>query len=347
MTIVTAMSAWFLCLSLLLGATPALAREHGPTSPEPVVDAHLHYKWNQAEVTSPEEAVAALREHGVELAVVTGTPPELALKLHELAPELILPIYGPYRELGQWSGWQFRAELVDEAREGIQEGLYRGIGELHLIGGFARRWRESPVLRGLLAVGAAYDVPVLIHLEFSQAAPTLSLCRGNPGNRLVLAHAGALLPPDQVGLILEKCPNVWVDLSARDPWRYVRNPIAGKDGRLSPDWEELLLSYPERFVIGSDAVWPAERLDAWDEPDTGWEHVGEFLAFHRRWASFLPQEVADKVLRRNARNLFSPRFPVGAQAAPSDPPAGVAPSPGLTGNSEQGVSEPVPEPGSP
>jgi predicted TIM-barrel fold metal-dependent hydrolase len=284
--------------------------------PEPVVDAHLHYKWNQAEVTSPEEAVAALRENGVELAVVTGTPPELALKLYELAPDLILPIYGPYRDLGQWYAWQFRTELVDEVREGIQEGPYRGIGELHLIGGFALRWRESEVLRGLLAVGAAYDVPVMVHMEFSDAAPTLSLCRGNPGNRLILAHAGTVLPPEEVGRILEACPNVWMDLAARDAWRYVRHPITGEDGRLLPAWEALVLAHPGRFVIGSDAVWPVERLDAWDQADTGWERIGDFLDFHRRWASHLPTAVADAVLRENARALFTPSFPGHEPAEP-------------------------------
>jgi hypothetical protein len=282
----------------------AFAGAQGLGERQPVVDAHLHYKWNQAEVTSPQEAVAALRESGVERAVVTGTPPELALKLYELAPDLILPIYGPYTQLGQWNGWQYRPELVDEARKGIQEGPYRGIGELHLIGGFALRWRENEVLKGLLAIGGAYDVPVILHMEFSRADPTLSLCQGNPGNRLVLAHAGAPLPVDEVRRILEKCPNLWVDMSARDPRRYVRNPIADADGRLLPEWEALVLAYPMRFIVGSDAVWPVERLDAWDEADTGWEHLGEFLDFHRRWASFLPPEVADRVLRENAMELF-------------------------------------------
>ena len=284
-------------------------------SPEPVVDAHLHYKWNQAEVTSPEAAIAALRENGVELAVVTGTPPELALRLYELAPDLILPIYGPYRDLGEWYRWQFRPELVDEARAGVQEGPYRGIGELHLIGGLALRWQESAVLRGLLAVAAAHDVPVLIHMEFSRADPTLSLCRGNPGNRLLLAHAGAVLPPAEVGRILAACPKVWVDLAARDAWRYVRNPITGEGGRLLPEWEALVLSHPRRFVIGSDAVWPVEQLDAWDQPDTGWQRIGDFLDYHRRWASFLPLEVAAGVLRENARELFTPDFPAGDRAS--------------------------------
>jgi len=297
-------------LVLALGlALPVLSMQARETVRQPVVDAHLHYKRNQAEATSPQEAVNALREQGVELAVVAGTPPQLALKLYELAPDLILPIYGPYDELGQWYRWQFRPELVDAIREGIQQGPYRGIGELHLIGDFALRWRESEVLRGLLAVGAAYDVPVLIHMEFSRADPTLSLCRGNPGNRLVLAHAGAALPPTEVALILEACPRVWIDLSARDPWRYALNPITDADGRLLPQWEALIMEHPARFVIGSDTVWPVERLDAWDQVDTGWERIGDFLDYHRRWASFLPRDVASRVLRENALELFSPAFP--------------------------------------
>jgi len=294
----------FLWAWVLLAGTGGGCRAEEGGARAPVVDAHLHYKSNQAEVTSRQEALAVLRANGVEQAVVIGTPPELALKLYELAPGLILPIYGPYTRPGQWYAWQHRPELVDEVRKGIQEGPYRGIGELHLIGGFALRWRENAVLKGLLAIGGAYDVPVLLHMEFSKAEPTLSLCRGNPGNRLVLAHAGAPLPVEEVRRVLETCPNVWVDLAARDPRRYVRNPIADAQGRLLPEWEGLVRTHPTRFVVGSDAVWPVEHLDAWDEPDTGWEHLGEFLDFHRRWASFLPPEIAVRVLRDNALELF-------------------------------------------
>ena len=270
----------------------------------PVADAHLHYKWNQAEVTSPEEAAAALRANNVQLAVVTGTPAERVLKLYEAAPEIVVPIFGAYRRGGDWFGWQSRDSLVDEAREALENGPYRGIGELHLIGGFAMRWNRSEVLKSLLALSAEHDVPMLIHTEFSRAEPTLSICKANPDNRIVLAHAGAALPPAEVRRVLEACPNVWMDLSARDPWRFVSFPISGEDGRLVPDWEALVLEYPDRFVIGSDAVWPVDRLDAWDRADTGWEHIGDFLDFHRRWASFLPEEVKRKVLLENAITLF-------------------------------------------
>ncbi len=270
----------------------------------PVADAHLHYKWNQAEVTSPEEAVQALKDNNVRLAIVTGTPAERALELQALAPDIVVPIYGVYRRGGDWYGWQGRDALVEEVRAALASGRYHGIGELHLIGGFAARWNRSDVLKGLLDAAAEFDVPVLVHTEFSRAEPTLSICKARPENRLVLAHAGAALPPDEAERVLQACPNVWMDLSARDPWRFLRFPISDEDGRLLPAWEALVLRWPERFVIGSDAVWPVDRLDAWDRADTGWEHIGEFLDFHRRWASFLPADVQRKVLLDNTLALY-------------------------------------------
>lgn len=201
-------------LALAEPAAPASGMSKSPTAgavqaveQPPVADAHLHYKWNQAEVTSPEAAVKALKDNHVRLAVVTGTPAERALELQALAPDIVVPIYGVYRRGGDWYGWQGRDEM---------------------------------------------------------------------------------------------------DLSARDPWRFVSFPISGDDGRLLPAWEALVLRWPERFIIGSDAVWPVDRLDAWDRADTGWEHIGDFLAFHRRWASFLPEDVRRKVLLENAVRVFRP-----------------------------------------
>lgn len=272
---------------------------------QPLVDAHVHYKWTQEEVTSPEQAISSLEKAGVELAVVIGTPAEKALRLHELAPQRIVPIFGPYRPGSQdWHAWQFRRELIEEARQALASGRYHGIGELHLIGGFAARWERSPVLKAFLALSKEFRVPLLLHVEFAAAKPMLSLCGRHPEATLVLAHAGAPMPAGAVGEILRRCPNVWMELAARDHWRYVRNPIVGDEGRLLPEWEKLVLEYPERFIVGSDTVWPVDRMGGWDEPDTGWERIGEFLDFHRRWLSFLPSEVADRVGRLNALALY-------------------------------------------
>ncbi|MGB5729519.1 MAG: hypothetical protein WBM52_20160 [Thiogranum sp.] len=69
-----------------------------------------------------------------------------------------------------------------------------------------------------------HDVPILLHTEFSQPDYLIQLCREHPGTRILWAYAGALLKPDQVGKVMSDCPNVWAELSARDPWRFVNNP---------------------------------------------------------------------------------------------------------------------------
>jgi len=51
-------AAWLAMLvATVASADPATSISPPPAS---IADAHLHCKWNQAEVTSPEEAVAAI-----------------------------------------------------------------------------------------------------------------------------------------------------------------------------------------------------------------------------------------------------------------------------------------------
>jgi hypothetical protein len=57
-------------------------------------------------------------------------------------------------------------------------------------------------------------------------------------------------------------------------------------------------------MIGSDAVWPVQQLDPWDEPDTGWENLDRFLDFHRGWLTGLPPEMAERIALTNALAFF-------------------------------------------
>jgi predicted TIM-barrel fold metal-dependent hydrolase len=95
-----------------------------------------------------------------------------------------------------------------------------------------------------------------------------------------------------------------MELAARDPWRHRSEIITGPDGLLKPDWRALVIKYQERVMVGSDPVWPVEQLEAWDEPDTGWQRLGEFLDYHRGWLAGLPDEVERKVRLDNAKRLF-------------------------------------------
>ena len=290
------------CVAMLLVVLAAGAG----AAPAPIFDVHTHYKWDQAEIISPQQVLQRLDEAGVAKAMVIGTPPKLALQLKELAPQRIIAFYGPYLVGGERFSWQFRKSLVEEARAGLASGQYQGIGELHLIGGMATRWDRSEVFLGLLELAREYDVPLMVHTEYASIEPTVSMCRANPGNRFLLAHAGGVLPPRKVEEILLACPNLVMDLAARDSWRYLRTPIVDAQGSLLPGWRDLIERYPARFMIGSDPVWPIGRGISWDVPDTGWEEMPRYIAFHRRWLSDLPPEVAQKLRWDNAQRFFSP-----------------------------------------
>jgi len=271
---------------------------------EPVADMHLHYKWSQQDVTSAADAVELLEREYIVMGVVIGTPAELALELVRLEPRKIVPIFSPYRVGGDWQRWAYDAGVVPRTRAALESGAYHGIGELHLIGGFAPRLEKAAVLQALLQLAGEYDVPIMLHTEFSRPAMLLALCRRYPDTRILWAHAGSLLPPAQVAQVLDACGNVRAGLAARDPWRFVNNPITDADGRLLPDWRTLLLQYPERFMLGSDPVWPVDRMDQWDEPDTGWQELGRFWEFHRGWLQQLPHGIARKISCENAVTFF-------------------------------------------
>lgn len=274
-----------------------------PAQP-PVADMHLHYKWSQQDVTTPAEAVAFLDAHDIVMGVVIGTPAELALELVRLAPQRIVAIYGPYRIGGDWHRWTHDDGLVERTRIALESGHYHGIGELHLIGGFAPKLDASTVLPALMTLAAEFDVPIMVHTEFSRPNYMLQLCERFPDTRILWAHAGAILTPRQVATVLDACDNVWAGLAARDPWRFVSYPITSEDNRLLPGWRELLLAYPESFMLGSDPVWPVEQLDAWDRDDTGWQELGRFWDYHRDWLQGLPVDIARRIRCENAAQLF-------------------------------------------
>lgn len=289
----------------------------GGEAPPPLADVHMHYNWDQAEVTSPAAAARLLREQGVALAVVASTPPDFVLRLKAAADVPVIALYSPYQRPGDWATWRHDPGLVARAREALESGVYGGIGEAHFIPGFGGPW-ETPVVAELMALAARQDVPFMIHTESLSPEPFIALCRKYPETRILWAHSGAVLKPSAVARTLEACPNVMADLSARDPWRFVSSPISRDDGRLRPEWRQLVLDHPARFMVGSDALWPVEQLHPWDEPDTGWERLGQFLGFHRGWLREMPPAVAERVRYGNALAFFgsargSARSPAGTQ----------------------------------
>ena len=286
---------WGLVLTLLAAVGPAAA--------EPVADVHLHYNWDQAELITPAAAVARLKQQQVVLAVVTGMPPELALEIRQAGGDWVLPLYGPYGSPAARSTWHLDTTLVGRARQALASGKYVGLGEIHLISG-VRPGRDNPVFNGLMALADEFDAPVLLHTEAADPRYFIDICRRHPAVRILWAHAGGLLGADAAHAVLQRCPNVWIELSARDPWRYTRSPITDAEGNLLPGWRSVIMEHPGRFMIGSDPVWPVTQRFAWDQADTGWDRLEAFLDFHRRWLAGLPPDLARRVRLDNALAFF-------------------------------------------
>lgn len=311
------LAAWLLLLGGLPAASAALER---------VADVHLHYKWSQQDVTTATDVLELLEAQNIVMGVVIGTPAELALQLARLAPDRILPLFSPYQSGGDWHSWVFNDSVVTRARAALATGAYYGIGELHLVGGFAPRLDRARVLPELLELAGEYDVPVMLHTEFSRPDLLLELCARFPDTRILWAHAGAILPAVDVARVLAACDNVSADLAARDPWRFVNNPITDANGRLLPEWRALFIEYQDRLLLGSDPVWPVDQLDRWDEPDTGWQELDRFWGFHRSWLQQLPAATARKIGCENTVALFRREGQVQCDPVTPD-------TPGLAGDS--------------
>ena len=179
-----------------------------------------------------------------------------------------------------------------KAEQGLSSGQYYGIGEVHFMSGFKPR-TDNPIFLQLLKLAAKYDVPMLIHIDSGNEQRFLRLCLANPGIRMIFAHAGGNLLPSHIEKILSRCSNAWIDLAARDPWRYGR--ISKSDHTLLPEWKQLVLRYPERFITGTDPVWKVTRGQTWDSNDEGWTHYQELYDFHWSWLNDLPEDVRKKL----------------------------------------------------
>lgn len=264
----------------------------------PFADIHLHFNWDQQEIISAQEVVKRLKANNVVLATVSSTPSELALELSDAGGPWIQPFFSPYLTVNHRQRWFLDEAVLDKAEEGLASGRYLGIGELHVWSGFKPQWNNK-ILLGLLNLAEKYQVPFLIHTEASSHQFFTPTCQSHPNVKFLWAHAGGTLSADSVEQLMQQCPNVWVEVSVRDPWRY--HTLVDDQNQLLPGWRELFIKFQDRFMTGTDPVWGVTRGQRWDQADEGWDHYDQLLEFHRLWLQQLPPEVEAKIRLTNAK----------------------------------------------
>jgi hypothetical protein len=246
----------------------------------PIFDVHLHYTSTDAETLPPPAIMALLDAQRIEQAVIIGSPPELAMRLHDKAPQRIVPFLGVYRNPADKIRWPLDEALPGRVEQALKQGQWRGIGELHL---FAAN-RHRPVFHRLIALAGKYQVIMMIH---GDPAVIDTLYERAPQQPVIWAHAGTHPYPSLLADYLGRYPRLYIDLS-------VRNERIAPHGELDDAWRELFEQYPERILLGVD-TFSTRR----------WQRFEQVAATTRHWLAQLPNDIAANLAYRNARQLFA------------------------------------------
>lgn len=184
---------------------------------------------------------------------------------------------------------------------------------------------DHPLFLRLADIAGRYGLPIDLHMEaLTRDTPRTDLCdistvcwtnpnvtNPNPGTfpenisaletllshnrgaRVVWVHAGwdntGHRTVELMRRLLEDHPNLYLNIKFRN--RLINRPLDA-DGHLTPEWLNLTRSFPDRFMIGTDAKYPEDQ----DQ---------ETLPLHRSLLNQLPPDLAHKVGYLNAVRIFN------------------------------------------
>ncbi|MBT3361823.1 MAG: amidohydrolase family protein [Rhodospirillales bacterium] len=201
---------------------------------------------------------------------------------------------------------------------------------------------DHPLFRRLADIAARHDVPIELHNDAVVGifpAPRGLRHNDNPGNfpgtikslerllaynpkaKISWAHGGSdplgEMTPRLILRMMDKYANLYMSLRINSGTGRASNLVF--DGRgLDTDWSALLKRHPDRFFIGTDAMFVAPQIPKKgpahkfaENNDTRYEDTARFL-------SLLPDDLALKIASGNAKRIYrlSPRAPAFAVPGP-------------------------------
>jgi predicted TIM-barrel fold metal-dependent hydrolase len=148
--------------------------------------------------------------------------------------------------------------------------------------------------------------PLVVHIEFASLSDSKkgkfmeqleNMLDQNKGHPFVMIHMGQLRA-NEVRRLIESHNNIYFMTShtnpvaisnSNQPW----TPMFKGDG-LAPQWQRLIMQYPDRFILAFDNVWP--------------DHWGDFYLkeaeYWRKAFATLPSEMAHALAHGNAERLW-------------------------------------------
>jgi Amidohydrolase len=246
-----------------------------------IFDAHLHYNQEPNPYYPIERVLEVFRRNGVAGILANSRPNKGTHQLVDArAPGLwVVPFIRPYRTRDDVQNWSTAPAIYDLIEAEYRRGYFRGVGEFHIYGSAA----QGALVKKVVDFAAGRDLYLLAHCD----EPALLILHAhNPKARIIWAHTGFSTEPGRVRELLERYPALIGELS-------YRGGITDGNGKLSPEWRDLLARHSDRFLLGSD-TWINER----------WFGYDTIMQGYRGWLAQLPEDQAKRVAHGNAERLF-------------------------------------------
>jgi hypothetical protein len=245
----------------------------------PIFDTHIHYSAADWIEYPPERILGILEKAGIKRALVSSTPDDGTLTLHARDPKRIVPILRPYRTRGDMGHWWQDAAVLAYVRSAAEEPRRARVSASST----SSAGRPAPSIKRITEIAVQENIYLHAH---SDELAIIELFTIEPRLRVIWAHAGMSSGPQAVGALLDRYPNLWVDLA-------IRNSDVAPGGTLDPGWRAVFLRHPDRFLAGTD-TWMTSR----------WEALPGSVTEVRTYLSQLPRDVAEKIAFKNAERLF-------------------------------------------
>lgn len=247
----------------------------------PIFDAHIHYK-EPAWAPYPVDSIIELMDrNGVAMGLVSSTPDEGTIMLWEYAPNRIVPELRPYHGNAGSSNWAKSPKMDAYLEKRLDTYPHEGIGEFHI---HRLDYNDAPLFRDVIRMARDRDIYLHVH---SDTEPVRWLFSLDPEVKIIWAHAGLGTRASAVYELMSDFPTLIADTSLRE------YDILGSGGGLDPTWKSIVTDFQDRLMVGSD-TWVNGQ---WDDYDA-------IIASNRKWLSYLPRDVAEKIAYKNAERFF-------------------------------------------
>lgn len=247
----------------------------------PIFDAHIHYKEPAWEEYPVSQIIRFMDESGVAMGLVSSSPDEGTIMMYDYAPNRVVPELRPYHGDATSSTWTKDPDMEGYLKQRLHDHPHEGIGEFHIRN---RTMWDEDLFQEIIDMAKADDLFLHVH---SGADPIRWLYDLDPDVKIIWAHAGLGEPAREVHRLMTDFPNLMADTSLRE------HAILSWDNKIDPEWEEIILDFQDRLMIGSD-TWINEQ----------WDSYHGIIRMNRVWLSYFPRDVAEKIAYRNAEALF-------------------------------------------